>query len=729
MSNIPEVVVIDHEGDTVIVDTNQPVDVIHVAPIAVQGPQGPPGAMSDADIADLIENPSTDTSTTLNALYVSETELDPKAATLIENPNSATSAAIEKRYEPATVVALGADAAANSTNLQAAITSNQGTHQMVYLPAGDWTFATSVTITNRVRIHGAGRRLTILRPAPTLADPLIIINDCWRVSGNENESAAGSHPDADGNKAGVSLTDLSIIGDRANPCAGIRCTGRNDNVSIERVFFGYLKGTALHLGHGNLGLVRESVFRDLTFRNCGDGATNHGVIITTGSGAGDGTNQLHFEQIEMVYPYGIGIQLTSEHTTATRRIDFGSLMLHGGVNTTDTMAIEGNVDSVSIRGARMNGAEAGFAVIAVRTRLGRAPSTIHIDGDIRQTTTGIKVSNVNAISINVTAQAASISDKPVEFTASSVGEPSHLVLLGALPTIDASIAGRVTGTWGGVVHGAGGTSYVREVPPVGATIGALWIVPSLNHQAWWDGAAWKPISPPTAAANICCVLAKFAVLYDAPNGGGAAVWTNSGSLAPTSGFDLAVTGATRTAKGYVFDGVNDDASSINTIDLNFGPTESFTMIAVIKAGATFVNNAPILTKRASMTGVGAGWLLGSSATASTDSKTQFVISDGAVKSTALSPAMTPSARAVLVGVRDVPADNITCYLNGVAGTPVTDVTTVTPSIPTQPLRVGRISGVYGAIPEGFLFGVARSALTVADITLLQTWDTARAALP
>ena len=97
----------------------------------------------------------------------------------------------------------------------------------------------------------------------------------------------------------------------------------------------------------------------------------------------------------------------------------------------------------------------------------------------------------------------------------------------------------------------------------------------------------------------------------------------------------------------------------------------------------------------------------------------YNVADGSA--TAVSGSRTSGAVSVVAAVRDVTADTLTTYLNGTAGTPVTDPTTGTLAN-SEVVRVGRLSGAGTEYADAEILAVAvwRRALTAAEIDLVTT---------
>lgn len=158
--------------------------------------------------------------------------------------------------------------------------------------------------------------------------------------------------------------------------------------------------------------------------------------------------------------------------------------------------------------------------------------------------------------------------------------------------------------------------------------------------------------------------------------------------------------------------------------IDFTGTESFTLIAVMRSLATAGTNDAIIAKKADTTNTTAGWSLTNGA--STALAPAFQVGDGAAGATAVGGSRSNGALTVLGAVRNVATDDLTVYVNGTAGTPVTDATTTT-SANAEVLRIGRLSGAGTEYSDMQLMAAAvfRRALTSTEITTITNYYSAR----
>lgn len=151
-------------------------------------------------------------------------------------------------------------------------------------------------------------------------------------------------------------------------------------------------------------------------------------------------------------------------------------------------------------------------------------------------------------------------------------------------------------------------------------------------------------------------------------------------------------------------------------DLDFALNQSFTIVFLGKMYGTGTEEA-LLVKRSNF-GATPGYALIDN---SGDTAVRFDMRGGSASSIDNTPALTAGDLSLIVGRRDVAADEIEALLNGVsAGTPVTDASTDTLAN-ALPLRIGASSaGTPVKFLNGEFYGAAvfREALSDADILAL-----------
>ena len=160
--------------------------------------------------------------------------------------------------------------------------------------------------------------------------------------------------------------------------------------------------------------------------------------------------------------------------------------------------------------------------------------------------------------------------------------------------------------------------------------------------------------------------------------------------------------------------------------LDFGATDSFTVVAVTRQ-PNYTASQTIISKKAGTANSDIGWLIRNST--STPAVSMASISDGTVAVDAVSAASRADRGLSVVSiVRNTSTDVVTSYVNGTAGTPLSDTTTTTLST-SQAMRVGRLAGAgTGYSDMEFIAGaVFRRALTATEITLLSNYYAGRVA--
>jgi hypothetical protein len=162
----------------------------------------------------------------------------------------------------------------------------------------------------------------------------------------------------------------------------------------------------------------------------------------------------------------------------------------------------------------------------------------------------------------------------------------------------------------------------------------------------------------------------------------------------------------------------------NTL-IDFANTDSFTLFAVARQFTTFGTNDAILAKKENTTAATAGYLLGNDGTTAALGRMQ--IGDGVIGTDAVTGASRVSGTLTsLTAVRNVSTDNTIVYLNGTAGTAVTDTTLLTLAN-AEVLRVGRLSGAGTEYNDMELVAAAifRRALSATEITTITNYYNSR----
>jgi len=366
--------------------------------------------------------------------------------------------------------ALGDGSADDTVPLQNALTAALAAGGCVYMPAGVYLYSDlAFDITGPVCIRGQGTRQTFLRPTGGYTDFAIQVSDTWRKgTGFEAALRDGTlffQDDLVSPKpsSGVLLTDFAIVGDRDEGTQrGIRTFDRVDFLTMQRVDMMFLNGQGLEIGKaGTEPLCRESQFWDVRIAGCGNLAGSlWPVHITTGVGAGDGTNQLSFVNCEFVANHA-PVRIDNETgltTKDTRRIRFTNLMLHGQNAGTfayagDIMVINGLVRdlvglNISTNGSHDVGGTKYGCIRIEDDAAGNTPARIELYGwNVRNAAGhGLIVDQVESLRVHGNANTPTILGNEAVFGTSSITARAIYDVLpqgGSSVSIDSSVDGLV----------------------------------------------------------------------------------------------------------------------------------------------------------------------------------------------------------------------------------------------------------------------------------------------
>jgi hypothetical protein len=164
-------------------------------------------------------------------------------------------------------------------------------------------------------------------------------------------------------------------------------------------------------------------------------------------------------------------------------------------------------------------------------------------------------------------------------------------------------------------------------------------------------------------------------------------------------------------------------SSTGSRAVDFGPNDSFTVLAVIRQWATPTSNGTYLSK---YDNAGFGYLI---ARQGTGANNRFIIETPNITNVATSVAAASGSFATVVGIRNTTTNTITSQTNTTAGTAVADTTNRNLTT-VAPLSVGRRgTGLAGAATyQDFEFvaaAVFRRVLSASEILTLQTYYSGR----
>ena len=382
-------------------------------------------------------------------------------------------------YNVAGYGALGDGTTDDTSAIQAAAAAALAANGVLFFPSGIFRYsARLLNITARMSVVGAGKRNTFLKPLSSYTGYAFTVTDCWR---NSVEEASGTTITLGSTSAGVQFRDLSIVGDLATAAKGIQTAGVVDFLYMDEVDLLYLKGTALQIGETTVsgsgfvhGVARECRFNHVRIQNCGNLATSEPALHITcnSSGASDGTNQLWFHDLVVLYSNGIGILIENETTTETlRRIYINGMMLHGhgaaaSAVAADLMHIKGGpMQNIHMTNVRMNGSHSGYAGIRIGANdAGHIPQRVFIELDMASCTgDGIVVDSVNTLTVNGTVDPNSITGTELTVTAVTTFVEYNVKGPGTRTvTIASAVFDKVHGTWDNDLHFGGGYRQTLE---------------------------------------------------------------------------------------------------------------------------------------------------------------------------------------------------------------------------------------------------------------------------
>ena len=164
-----------------------------------------------------------------------------------------------------------------------------------------------------------------------------------------------------------------------------------------------------------------------------------------------------------------------------------------------------------------------------------------------------------------------------------------------------------------------------------------------------------------------------------------------------------------TTAGYLYPGATNTFTASATDFLNFGASDSFTVVAAVRDWNW--NSTPYVSKTASYATAGdRGYIIYSVTTPGIT----FYIKDGSVAVfDGTTPAGTFGSMTSFFGIRNVSTDLLSAYINTTITSPATDTTTASLST-VDTLRLGRVSSSY-ADTELYAAAIFRQTLTAAQI--------------
>lgn len=155
--------------------------------------------------------------------------------------------------------------------------------------------------------------------------------------------------------------------------------------------------------------------------------------------------------------------------------------------------------------------------------------------------------------------------------------------------------------------------------------------------------------------------------------------------------------------------------------LDFGATDQFTVLAVVRQWATFTGSSGVVAKKTATGATGVGWAIRNGG--ATPAQTYMDLYDGSTSSLPRSTDKTSGVMQVLTAVVD--ATNATVYAGSTAGSPVARPGSTLAN--SEVVRIGRMSGATTGYTDMEFFGAAvfRRALNASEISTLATYYTAR----
>lgn len=200
---------------------------------------------------------------------------------------------------------------------------------------------------------------------------------------------------------------------------------------------------------------------------------------------------------------------------------------------------------------------------------------------------------------------------------------------------------------------------------------------------------------------------------------GQSTFTESSSNAATVTINRATSGrkAVMVVRPTLLFGTDDYLEVADNALLNFALADDRTVVAVIREHATPIDNGQIVSKRDGG-GAGAAWALQTTSAGAV----RLFQGDAGASQNIDTPSVTNGTRSLVASVRNRTADNVTNYVNGVAGTPATDTLTGTSSN-ANPLRIGRAATGPTLYFDGEIEHVAvfRSALDATQLGQIATY--------
>lgn len=207
------------------------------------------------------------------------------------------------------------------------------------------------------------------------------------------------------------------------------------------------------------------------------------------------------------------------------------------------------------------------------------------------------------------------------------------------------------------------------------------------------------------------VIDSAVLLLQAKNYSGSGDWLDESG----NSHDGVISGATFSTDHFVFNGSTDIITVAHHTDLDFGLSDSFTIMAVVEASAVPPPNIEWIAGKKTDYAVGnAGYTL----YVNTSSQPRLWLVDNSSNNAGdLAAALTQDTKQVAAGVRNVTDDDIEAFTDGTgSGSPATDPSTGTGPSNTVDFTIGKApSSVLAWTGKIYAVALWASALSDADV--------------
>jgi hypothetical protein len=267
-----------------------------------------------------------------------------------------------------------------------------GQRMAIYFPAGTYRIVETLPVINGVPcgVIGDGVTRSIIAPDITYSGDVLAFSNTW---GAPSSSAYAYNLTTIA--FGSAVRNIGIQGNlnATNTQTGIHFYDRNQEVLLENVDVQFLHGSGIILGdvlNTAFGYVSESSFVNIRLANVGISGGAAAMEIT-GSGTGDSTNQLYFDNLN-IFSNGPSLRIRNANTTgkALGPIRFSGLRVEHPLTASvgDSLIIgdltmAGGISSIYIDHFIGNASYAGSATIKLlAASSASAPFDVRIKGGI-----------------------------------------------------------------------------------------------------------------------------------------------------------------------------------------------------------------------------------------------------------------------------------------------------------------------------------------------------------